>query len=186
VNRQQSVVLVSELCEYFARHQPCDDREAQSIAEFIAVSPSLVAPFDEHSDTTHVTASAIVVGPRGVVLHLHKRLGVWLQPGGHIDAGEGPADAALRETYEETGLQGTHSDGGPRLFHLDVHPGPHGHRHLDLRYLVHGPDIDPHPLEDESQDAAWFAWDEAMAMADVGLRGALGVARTISGGWFIG
>ena len=182
VNRQQSVALVSELCEYFAQHQPCDDREVQSIAEFISEAPLLVAPFDEHSNTTHVTASAIVVGTRGVVLHLHKRLGIWLQPGGHIDAGETPPDAALRETFEETGLRGTHPDGGPRLFHLDVHPGPRGHRHLDLRYLVNGPDVDPQPLEGESQDVAWFAWDEAIGIADVGLRGALGVARTLSGG----
>ena len=37
---------------------------------------------------THVTASGIVVGRRGTVLHRHKRLGIWMQPGGHIDAGE--------------------------------------------------------------------------------------------------
>lgn len=177
MHQKESVVLVSELCEYFTQRQPCDDREAQSIAEFIAVAPLLIAPFDEHSNTTHVTASAIVVGTRGVVLHLHKRLGIWLQPGGHIDSGETPADAALRETYEETGLLGEHPNGGPCLFHLDVHPGPRGHRHLDLRYLVYAPDVDPQPLEGESQQAAWFAWDAATSMADAGLRGALGVAR---------
>lgn len=180
MNRQESVVLVGELCEYFTQRQPCDNREAQSIAEFIAVAPLLVAPFDEYSNTTHVTASAIVVGARGVVLHLHKRLGVWLQPGGHIDAGETPGDAALRETYEETGLLGMHPGGEPYLFHLDVHPGPRGHRHLDLRYLVYAPDVDPQPIASESQQAAWLAWDEAISMVDVGLRGALGVARTLS------
>lgn len=175
-------MFVNELCEYFTKRQPCDDREAQSIAEFIAVARSLVAPFDEHSNITHVTASAIVIGSRGVVLHLHKRLGVWLQPGGHIDADETPADAALRETYEETGLHGTHPNDEPCLFHLDVHPGPRGHRHLDLRYLVYAPDVNPQPHEGESQQVAWFGWDEALSMADVGLRGALGVARILGGG----
>lgn len=182
MNRQESVLLVGELCEYFSQHEPCDDREAHSIAEFIAVAPLLVAPFDEHSNIMHVTASAIVVGTRGVVLHLHKRLGIWLQPGGHIGAGETPADAALRETYEETGLRGSHPSGGSCLFHLDVHPGPRGHRHLDVRYLVHAPAVDPQPLEGESQQVAWFAWDEAIALVDAGLRGALSVARTLNQG----
>ena len=49
-------------------------------------------PFDEHADPIHVTGSAIVVGRRGVVLLTHKRLGIWLQPGGHVDAGEAPWD----------------------------------------------------------------------------------------------
>ena len=36
-----------------------------------------------------------------MVLHLHKRLKIWLQPGGHIEAGETPWDAACREAREE-------------------------------------------------------------------------------------
>jgi 8-oxo-dGTP pyrophosphatase MutT (NUDIX family) len=38
-----------------------------------------------------------------VVLHRHRVLGIWVQPGGHIDSGETPWDAAVRETAEETG-----------------------------------------------------------------------------------
>jgi ADP-ribose pyrophosphatase YjhB (NUDIX family) len=41
-----------------------------------------------------------------VVLHRHRVLGIWVQPGGHIDSGETPWDAAVRETAEETGLVG--------------------------------------------------------------------------------
>src|SRR5688500_10821251 len=39
-----------------------------------------------------------------VLLHWHRRLGLWLPPGGHIDPGELPDEAAVRETLEETGL----------------------------------------------------------------------------------
>lgn len=40
------------------------------------------------------------VRPRG------KREGLWALPKGLIDAGESPAETALREGYEETGLEG--------------------------------------------------------------------------------
>ena len=88
---------VGELCTWLARHDPVDARERQSIDEFLAVVPGLQAPFDEHADPMHVTASCIVVGDRGVVLHEHKRLGLWLQPGGHVERGETLPEATLRE-----------------------------------------------------------------------------------------
>ena len=34
----------------------------------------------------------------------HKKMQAWLPPGGHIDPGELPEEAALREVREETGL----------------------------------------------------------------------------------
>ncbi len=39
-----------------------------------------------------------------VVLVHHKKLGVWMYPGGHVEEGEFPHEAALREVMEETGL----------------------------------------------------------------------------------
>ncbi len=71
-----------------------------------------------------------------VLLHLHRRLGRWLQPGGHIEHGERPEDAAVRETLEETAVEVRHPRSGPVILHLDEHPGPDGHLHLDLRYLL--------------------------------------------------
>ena len=96
---------------------------------------------------------------------------------GHLDPGEAPSDAALRESQEETGLELTHPVGGPRLIHVDVHDAAHGHTHLDLRYLLVAPDRDPAPLPGESPEARWFGWDEADAVADEALVGALRAAR---------
>lgn len=166
-----------------AGHVPVDEREERSIVAFLAAYDDLTEPFAEAADPVHVTGSAIVVGERGVVLHRHKRLGIWLQPGGHVDPGETPWDAARREAAEETGLvaEWPAGSGGcalpPRLLHVDVHPGPRGHTHLDLRYLLVAPPDDPRPGAGESPDVAWFGWDDAAAIADAGLIGALAAGR---------
>ncbi len=113
-----------------------------------------------------------------MVLHLHRRLGRWLQPGGHLEPGEPPEAAAVRECREETGLPAEHASTGPRLVHIDVHPA-NGHVHLDLRYLLVTPDLDPDPPPGESPAVAWFGWDEAADLADEALSGALRAARRL-------
>jgi 8-oxo-dGTP pyrophosphatase MutT (NUDIX family) len=148
---------------------PIDEAERRCIAEFLVHFDALADPFDQSNDPIHVTGSAIVVGPRGVVLLRHKRLGLWLQPGGHVDPGESPWDGARREAMEETGLEVRFAEvdtaGVPRLAHVDVHAGGRGHTHLDLRYLVDGGTADPAPPAGESQEIAWFGWAAAIERA---------------------
>ena len=162
----ESDALRDRVRQSVAVKQPIDDAEQACIAEFLRRFDDLPRPFDEHADPVHVTGSAVVVGPNGVILVKHKSLGIWLQPGGHIEPGETPWDGARREAHEETGLDVTFAGGSPQLVHVDVHPGPRGHTHLDLRYLVEAGDQDPQPPKGESQDVAWFDWDAAVARAD--------------------
>ncbi len=162
-------------------HRTGDSREAASRAEILVDLRSLDKPFDRNDDLTHVTASGIVIGRRGVLLHRHRRLHRWLQPGGHLEPGETPEDGALRECEEETGLRLAHPSGEPVLLHVDVHEAAEGHVHLDIRYLLVGPDRNPAPPPEESQEVAWFTWDEADALADDALGGALRSARRLIG-----
>jgi 8-oxo-dGTP pyrophosphatase MutT (NUDIX family) len=162
--------------------QPATEEEEGWRRVFLDHLDRLPRPFDRDADLTHVTASAVVVSPGGVLLHRHRLLGIWLQPGGHLDAGEAPWDAAVREVIEETGISARHatepSNLGHPLLHLHVGPGGRGHTHLDLRYLLVADEIRPAPPPGESQDVAWFDWDEALAVADPALIGALRAARS--------
>lgn len=148
------------------------DREVASRTRFLAELERLTEPCSRDADPVHVTASALVVGPRGLLLHVHKRAGRWMQPGGHIEPGEAPAEAARREAHEETGVAVRHPETGPRLVHLDVHPAG-SHVHLDLRYLLFAEDAEPSPPPGESPEVRWFSPGEAAAVADAALVDAL-------------
>ena len=112
----------------------------------------------------HFTASvwAFVPAENAVLLVHHRKLGKWLQPGGHVDGSPLLLPAALRELQEETGI---HTVGVyPGIFDLDVHPIPARgdmpeHLHLDVRFAV----ILPRSLElrcsEESREVTWVALD---------------------------
>jgi 8-oxo-dGTP pyrophosphatase MutT (NUDIX family) len=149
-----------------------DERERASIAKTL---DRLTWPgdlYDPRANDHHVTASAFAVSSRGVILLRHRLLGIWVQPGGHVDPGEAPEQAAVRETLEETGLVVQHVEPAT-IFHVDVHPGPHGHIHYDLRYLLVAPPLDPVPHEGESAEVYWFDFPAAIERCEPSLVNAL-------------
>lgn len=167
------IASAAELLASLADHEPIDARELASLSRIRAALEWLRDPFLQDADPWHVTASAIVVDHDGrVLLHRHKVLGVWMQPGGHLDPGETPGEAVLREVAEETGLDATIESEVP--FHVDVHEGPRGHVHLDIRWLLASDGTAPiRPEPGESSEVAWFELAEALEVADPGLIGAL-------------
>ena len=168
----------TQLAATLREYRAVGEREHVALERMRHVVATVADPFDRDAGRTHVTASAIVIGPRGTVLHVHRRSGLWLQPGGHVDAGEAPHDAAVRETEEETGLICVHPDGVPHLIHVDVHETPNRHVHLDCRYVLQSDDVDPIAAAGESTEVRWFSWSDAMSLADAGL--AIALERTRS------
>jgi 8-oxo-dGTP pyrophosphatase MutT (NUDIX family) len=151
---------------------PVDDRERDSIDATLEWLARPGDPYDQGASDHHVTASAFVVSPRGVILHRHLHLGIWVQPGGHVDPGEEPEQAALRETIEETGLPARLVT-PVHVFHVDVHAGPRGHTHFDLRYILAAPPVEPAPPAGESPDVFWFDFDAALERCEPSLVPAL-------------
>jgi 8-oxo-dGTP pyrophosphatase MutT (NUDIX family) len=120
-----------------------------------------------HEEAAHLTASALVVDPvrARVLLTLHRKLGMWLQTGGHCEPGdETLGGAALREATEESGIAGLVLVGdGPAV--LDRHLVPcHGRAvppsaHLDVQYVAVAPAGAEPQISEESADLRWFEAD---------------------------
>ena len=122
----------------------------------------------------HFTVAVFAVWQGKVLLHRHRKLGMWLPPGGHIEPGELPDEAAVREVLEETGLRVAlvgerredvedpvqlHRPAGVQLEHI----GP-GHEHIDLIYFAKP--LGPTEIRDEftADKVGWYGPEDWKAM----------------------
>jgi 8-oxo-dGTP pyrophosphatase MutT (NUDIX family) len=119
----------------------------------------------------HFTATCFVVYvPSDVVLlHRHKRLEKWLPMGGHIEPGEEPSQAALREAAEESGLKDLELL-SPELLSVDIHPIPAGkgepdHLHFDLRFAASTQT--PQKIRMDEAESTALEWVEIDAAGDL-------------------
>ena len=105
----------------------------------------------------------------------HRKLGLWLQPGGHADGDLNLLNVARREVSEETGIEA--EPVANHILDLDRHriperPGEPEHWHYDVRYLLQArPGVKPVGNE-ETHDARWVAFDalESLTRDDSVLR----------------
>jgi 8-oxo-dGTP pyrophosphatase MutT (NUDIX family) len=109
----------------------------------------------------HLTGSAWVVNPgrTRVLMVLHRKLGRWLNPGGHADGDPDLPEVGLREAREESGLTSVRLL-SRSILDFDRHwiPGraeAPGHFHYDLRFLCEADDREPLSISEESTDLAW-------------------------------
>ncbi len=95
-----------------------------------------------------------------VLLVDHRKAGLWLPPGGHIEPRELPESAAVREAREELGIDVRGRLRGPLLLTATRTVGP-GPRHTDVS-LWYAADVDEHePMRldtGEFAGAEWHRW----------------------------
>ena len=144
--------------------------ESDTVARFVAFIDAHPDCFHRSCRTGHITGSAWVVDRTGdrVLLAHHRKLGLWLQPGGHCDGDSDTLAVALREAHEESGLEVRALD--KSIFDLDVHPIPArgrepAHHHFDVRFLVRAED-DRVRVSAESYALAWVPAEGAGALTD--------------------
>ena len=126
----------------------------------------------------HFTVAVFVVHLGRVLLHYHRKLDLWLPPGGHIEPNELPDEAALREVEEETGVR-CELLGGTALSieyprQLIVPAGiqlediPPDHQHIDLVYFARplpgGDAIAPELAERDR-----VGWYDPSALSELGV-----------------
>lgn len=117
-----------------------------------------------------------------ILLHMHRKFGTLMPPGGHIELDETPWAAISHELEEESGyrldeldilqpkLRLTGATGviiHPQPFLSNTHPIPGEHFHTDLDYLFIAHAAPNHaPHEGESSDLRWLTASEVAALSD--------------------
>lgn len=102
----------------------------------------------------------------------HKKMGTWVQPGGHIELNEDPEEASIREVFEETGIKiKLIGERKPRscdyILPLAIQKNivNDGHIHMDFVYAAYLVGDNKLILnEDESTDVAWFTLEEIKSL----------------------
>lgn len=165
---------LNELLQRYAVAWP-DERELA--ARFAAFAAAHADCLVRSCVPGHITASAWILAPAGgaVLLTHHRKLGRWLQLGGHVDGEPRVEQAALREAQEESGMAGFTFEawhpGGLVPLDLDVHPIPARgseprHEHWDVRFLLRAGPGQPLVRSAESNDLRWVATGALATLTD--------------------
>lgn len=158
-----------ELAAAFEAYRQRWPEEGEVVGHFLALLGDPADPFRRERLAGHFTASSWLVsadGTRTLLTH-HRKLGLWLQLGGHADGDDDLARAALKEAGEESGLPGLRLE-GDAIFDLDrhwipEHKGVPAHWHYDVRYVVHAGEDEAYTISEESLDLAWRRINELAA-----------------------
>ncbi|MCH2206145.1 MAG: NUDIX hydrolase [Lentisphaerales bacterium] len=116
--------------------------------------------FERSNEYGHMTASSWLVNNSGdkVLLTHHRKLDMWLQPGGHCDGDADVASVALKEAQEETGIQDWKFK-DRKIFDIDCHVIPARksepqHYHFDVRFVMVAQSNENYVVSEESHDLA--------------------------------
>ena len=142
---------------------PEEEPHRQRMIELLDTAPDC---FLRTAFPAHFTGSALVVSAdrSRVLLHHHRKLGRWMQFGGHCDGDEDVLRVAQREAWEESGVERL-TVASPCPLDLDIHEIPErkeepAHFHFGIRYLLIAPEDASFSISEESHELRWFSREE--------------------------
>lgn len=134
---------LQDITNLLRQHTPVDSIEAAHLAATLYFLETCTGnPLSRDTPDGHMTASCVAIHPNQprMVILWHKKIGRWVQPGGHVeDSDASVADASLRELCEEAGASITDIQTFLGIIDVDVHPIPAHkdqpeHLHYDVRF----------------------------------------------------
>ena len=150
--------------------QPFDSREAADqadILDWVASGQPLFRTVGPDNPPKHLVVYFIPVDAtqRCLLLGDHRKSGLWLPPGGHVEDGEDPRLAVTRECREELGIAAEFDDDKPLFLSVTPTRGANSHLDVDLWFVLRVTRDAARITADarEFNGIRWFGLDEQRA-----------------------
>lgn len=150
-----------DLLNKLAAYHPVDEADEDCLKRFIRFVENEPDCFERSLKIGHITGAAWLVDAsrNKVLLTHHRKLGSWMQLGGHADGNSDTLAVAMQEALEESGIEELRPLSAG-IFDLDIHPiparpGEPEHLHYDVRFAVEVTGSEEYTVSHESFDLAW-------------------------------
>lgn len=164
---RQTIALMIE------RVVPLDSREQEhqnAILKWIHSGEEIFRIKRPDVPRQHLSTYAVLVDfdREQVLLTEHKKSGLWLPAGGHVDYAENPKDTAIRELAEEFSIKGTPLTEYPFFIAITPTVGPTaGHVDVGLWFVFsQSSSIRIHYDPREFGSIRWFPWSDLPPSVD--------------------
>lgn len=162
----QPTDLRSQIFQLVSTIPPTDDLEAHEkefVLQWINSGVEIFRIQKPDTPPIHLVSYFVVVSPNHdqVLLVDHKRAGLWLPAGGHVEPGEHPKETVIREVREELGIEADFIFNDPIFVTVGKTVNDEGtHTDISLWYVLKAdPEQSLHYDTREFHGIRWFTLD---------------------------
>jgi 8-oxo-dGTP diphosphatase len=138
------VLLREEIRELIAQLMPADameDEHRRQALAWLDSTSDIFRRIKPRTPSPHLVSYFLLIDHDrgGVLLVDHRKAGLWLPTGGHVEPGEHPAATVRREAREELGIEAVFSPvtgGNPMFVTVNSTSGPDRHTDVSLWFVL--------------------------------------------------